>query len=330
MRAGLLWIGLLCAAGGVSAQAPTLANVEYARVNNQPLRLDLYLPATPAAARPLIVFVHGGGWNSGSKAPIQAAMLPLLEQGMALASVDYRLVNAQHAALYGGIGAVIFPAAVHDIKAAIRFLRANAMVYGLDPQRFGIWGSSAGSHLAVVVALSDGNALLEGEVGDFPGISSAVQIAVDAYGPSDLLRMGIDAELAGFNGAGWDAPNTAHAALIGCAAQGMGAILDNLANPDPPWPQCVAQAELANPVLHVDAGDPPVWIGHADNDATVPWTQSQRLYTALQGAGVTSTFVRVAFGGHQLQEAQYAQARTFIVTHLVHEAPIFRNGFEAQ
>ena len=295
-----------------AAQVPTHANVEYARVNNQPLRLDLYLPSTPTSGRPLVIFVHGGGWNSGSKAPIQAGMLALLQQGIALGSVDYRLVNAQNAALYGGNSAVIFPAAVHDIKAAVRFLRANAATYGLDAQRFGLWGSSAGSHLATVVALSTGNPQLEGTVGQHPGSSSAVQVVVDAFGPSDILRMGVDATQAGFNGANWDAPDSAHAAFIGCGAQGMGAILSNLGNPAAPWPGCVAQANLANPVLHIDAADPPVWIGHADNDGVVPWTQSQRLFNALQSAGVTSTFVRAGSGGHQLQEAQYAQARSFV------------------
>ncbi len=311
------------------AQTPTHANVEYARVNNQPLRLDLYLPSVPASARPLMIFVHGGGWNSGNKDVIQPAMLPLLDAGIALASVDYRLVNAQHASLYGGTSAVIFPAAAHDIKAAIRFLRANAVSFGLDAQRFGLWGSSAGSHLASLVALSTGDSALEGSVGDHDATSSAVQVAVDAYGPTDLLNQGVDATQAGFNGAGWDASNTPHAIFIGCGAQGMGAIRANIDNPSPPWPQCVAQANLANPVLQVDAADPPIWIGHADDDPLVPWPQSQRLYDALQGSGVETVFVRVATGGHQLPASAYMQARAFVVAQF--EAPgadVFGDGFE--
>ena len=313
----------------VQAQVPTLANVEYARVNNQPLHLDLYLPDAPATARPLMIFVHGGAWNSGNKDVIQPAMLPLLDAGIALASVDYRLVNAQHAGLYGGMSAVIFPAAVHDIKAAIRFLRSNADTYQLDPMRFGLWGGSAGSHLAALVALSSGNAALEGNVGGHTDTPSGVQVAVDAYGPSDLLRMGIDATQAGFDGSGWDAPNTAHAVFIGCGAQGMGAILQNLGNPAPPWPACVAQANLANPVLQVDAADPPIWIGHADDDPSVPWPQSQRLFDALQIAGVDAILLRVASGGHQLQEAEYLQARNFVLQQFDPIAsPLFADGFE--
>lgn len=329
MHIRLLGLLFFAAMGTAPAQTPTLANIEYARVNNQPLRLDLYLPGAPAANRPLMIFVHGGGWNSGNKDVIQAAMLPLLNQGFALASVNYRLVNAQDAGIYGGMNAVIFPAAVHDIKAAVRFLRANAGSYGLDPQRFGLWGSSAGSHLASLVALSHGDSALEGSVGSHLDVSSAVQVAVDAYGPSDLLRMGVDATLAGFNGAGWNAPNTAHSAFIGCGAQGMGAILTNYDNPAAPWPLCVAQSNLSNPVLQVDPADPPIWIGHANDDGVVPWPQSQRLYDALQIAGVDSIFVRAPSGGHQLQEAQYSQARSFLVQRLSAVEPLlFLNGFE--
>ncbi len=308
------------------AQAPTHANIEYARVNNAPLRLDIYLPATPTSNRPLVIFVHGGGWSSGNKDVVQAGMLPLLNQGYAIASINYRLVNSTDANLYGGMSAVIFPAAVHDVKAAVRFLRANAAVYGFDPNRFGLWGGSAGSHLAAVAGLSTGNIALEGTVGDHVGTSSAVQVIVDGYGPTDILRMGPDASQAGFPGAGWDAPNTSHALLIGCGAQGMGAIRANIDNPAAPWPQCVAQANLANPVLHVDATDPPVWIGHATNDPVVPWPQSQRLYDALLAAAVPTSFVRAATGGHQLGEAQYVQARAFVAAAFA--APLLRDGFE--
>ena len=327
----LLGVTVMALAPVAFAQVPSLADVEYARVNQQPLRLDLYLPDAPQAGRPLVLFVHGGGWSGGAKFPIAAGMLPLLQQGIALASVQYRLVNSQDAALYGGQDAVIFPAAVHDVKAALRFLRANAQTYGLDAGRFGLWGSSAGGHLATLTALSDGDLQLEGSVGTHLGVSSAVQLVVDAYGPTDLLRMGVDATLAGFDSTTWDAPFASHANFIGCGSQGMGAILNNLDNPAAPWPQCVARVQLANPILHLNAADPPVWIGHATNDPVVPWTQSQRLFDALQANAVPATFVRTPSGGHSLQEAQYAQARSFIVERFasVPEAPLFQDGFEA-
>lgn len=326
-----LLLSLIAWSHSAFAQIPTFADVEYASVNQQPLRLDLYLPSTPLSGRPLVMFVHGGGWSGGSKSPIAAGMLPLLEQGIALASVQYRLVNSNDANLYGGTEAVIFPAAVHDVKAALRFLRANAESYGLDSQRFGLWGSSAGGHLSTLAALSAGNQELEGTVGPHLSQSSTVQVVVDAYGPTDLLRMGVDATLAGFSSASWDAPYASHASFIGCGAQGMGAVLNNLDNPSPPWPQCVARANLANPILQIDAGDPSVWIGHANNDPVVPWTQSQRLFDALQAASVPSTFVRTASGGHSLQEAQYVQARAFIIARFANmpESPVCQDGFDS-
>ena len=306
-------IGAVTFVQGASAQAPTLADVEYARVNQQPLLLDLYLPNAPARDRPLVLFVHGGGWSGGSKSPIASGMLPLLQQGVALASVQYRLVNSTDAARYGGSEAVLFPAAVHDVKAAVRFLRAHAGTYGLDRSRFGLWGSSAGGHVSTLTALSTGDPQLEGTVGPHLGESSAVQLVVDAYGPTDLLRMGVDARLAGYSSARWDARYTGHANFIGCGAQGMGAILNNLNNPAAPWPLCVARADLANPILQIDASDPPVWIGHATNDQVVPWTQSRRLSDALQAAQVPVTFVTTRSGGHSLPEALYAQARAFVL-----------------
>ena len=325
----MLLAAVLLAVGGIAtAQSPTFANIEYARINGQPLRLDVYLPAAPASNRPLAVFVHGGGWSSGNKDVIQPAMLPLLDAGYALASVDYRLVNTQHANLYGGPDAVVFPAAVHDIKAAVRFLRANAAVYGFDPARIALWGTSAGGHLATLVASSGGNAALEGSVGNHTSTSSAVQLVIDGYGPTDILRMGPDAAIAGFNPAGWDAPNTAHANLIGCGAQGMGAIRANIDNPEPPWPLCVARANLANPVLQAGANDPPVWIGHSNDDAIVPWPQSQRLFDALQGAGVDAAFVRAPSGGHQLGAASWSLARAFLLERFAAEVPMLRDGFE--
>lgn len=331
IRCPLLLLGSMALSAAAFAQTPTHADLEYARVNQQPLRLDLYLPNAPASGRPLLLFVHGGGWSGGSKFPIAPGMVPLLDQGIALASVQYRLVNSTDAALYGGNEAVIFPAAVHDVKAALRFLRAQAQTYGLDSQRFGIWGSSAGGHLATLVGLSAGDPQLEGTVGSHLNQTSDVQLIVDAYGPTDLLRMGVDATLAGFNSATWDAPFAAHANFIGCGPQGMGAVLNNLNNPDAPWPQCVARANLANPVLQIDAADPPVWIGHASNDQVVPWTQSQRLFDALQAANVMATFVRAASGGHSLAEAQYVQARSFVTARFasIPESAVFEDSFEA-
>ena len=146
---------IACAAGPVAADTAvkTTKDIEYARVADQPLRLDLYEPA--AAKAPLLVWVHGGAWERGSKTPMP--LTGLVERGYAVASLDFRPASAAR-----------FPGQVHDIKAAIRFLRAAAPRYGYDARRIGILGASSGGHLAALVGTSNGQADLEGTLGDHP------------------------------------------------------------------------------------------------------------------------------------------------------------------
>jgi acetyl esterase/lipase len=150
-------------------------DLEYARVDDTPLLLDLYLPETTARA-PLFVWIHGGGWSRGDKADINPSIVSLSGDGFAVASLNYRL---------GGV--VLHPRQVQDLKGGIRWLRANAARFGYDPDRIAVGGGSAGAHLALLLGLSGGVAALEGEVGGNLGESSRVQAIVDLYGPSDLL-----------------------------------------------------------------------------------------------------------------------------------------------
>lgn len=151
-------------AAGVSAAclAETLRDIEYAVVDGISLKLDLVLPDAPSAKpAPLVVYIHGGAWISGDKSPTHAPAV--LGPQYAVASVNYRL--AQQAP---------FPAQIHDCKAAVRWLRAHAATYSIDPHRIGAWGSSAGGHLAALLGTSGGVAELEGTVGDCLGVSSTV------------------------------------------------------------------------------------------------------------------------------------------------------------
>ena len=150
------------------AQHHKIADVVYARLGNDVLGLDLYLP-TPSGA-PLVVYVHGGAWRSGSKSSV---MLDLFG-GYAVASVDYRLSRTEK-----------FPAQVHDIKAAIRFLRAEQPKYGYDSSRIAIAGVSAGAHLAALVGVTNRHPKLEGQVGEKPGSSSDVAAIVSLFGASN-------------------------------------------------------------------------------------------------------------------------------------------------
>ncbi|MEM7477525.1 MAG: alpha/beta hydrolase fold domain-containing protein, partial [Planctomycetota bacterium] len=153
----------------------TFRNLIYEIVGDRELPLDLYIPKHDKPL-PLVIWIHGGGWKSGSKNGINRCR-KLLEHGYALASVEYRLS-----------GEAIFPAAVEDCKAAVSFLRLNAKKYQLDPKRFGAWGSSAGGHLvAMLGTTSDGDDFDTHPV--CKQASSSVQAVCNYFGPSDFLRM---------------------------------------------------------------------------------------------------------------------------------------------
>ena len=150
-----------------------IRDLEYAKVDGMPLRLDLYLPQT--AHPPLFVWIHGGGWARGDKADINPSIIELTRDGFAVASLNYRL---------GGVS--LHPKQVQDLKGAIRWLRANSGQYGYDAEQIAVGGGSAGGHLALLLGLSGGVAELEGDVGGNRKESSRVQAIVDLYGPSDL------------------------------------------------------------------------------------------------------------------------------------------------
>jgi acetyl esterase/lipase len=162
------FLALLLVAG---AHAETQTDIEYARAGELVLKLDLHRPQV--ANPPLIVYVHGGAWRAGSKSDVPIAAL--LDHGFAIASVDYRLSTQ-----------AVFPAQIHDIKAAIRFLRAKAAEFRLNTEKIAIIGSSAGGHLAALVGVTNGHKVLEGRIGDHLDQSSRVDAIVSFYGASNL------------------------------------------------------------------------------------------------------------------------------------------------
>ena len=164
-------------------------DIVYARYGSREVKLDLYLPKQPAPGKiPCIVVVHGGGWRSGDKSRFAHIAGALAEQGFATACIGYRLLPE-----------VEFPAPVVDCKAAVRWVRANAAKHGIDPDRIGAIGGSAGGHLVAMLGTSDTVASLEGD-GGHAGTSSRVQAVVAMATPADLTRMGdrqnLGAELA--------------------------------------------------------------------------------------------------------------------------------------
>ena len=164
------------AAAKTAGLAEALRDIEYARVGNKSLKLDLYVP-DGAGPFPVIVWVHGGGWTSGDKA--LSASGPQVRQtarGYAVASINYRF--SQEAK---------FPAQIEDCKAAVRWLRAHAAEHNLDPARIAVWGDSAGGHLASLMGASGGASDLEGDEGNLD-YSSRVEAVVDWFGPSTCSK----------------------------------------------------------------------------------------------------------------------------------------------
>lgn len=243
----------------------------------RPLELDLHLPAEPPApgrSTPVVVFVHGGGWRVGSRhsvGPAYAAaplepFTRLTRAGIAVASVDHRLS-----------GEATWPAPLHDVRAAVRWLRRRGPELGLDPSRVAAWGESAGGHLAALLGLAGPS--LAGEVGltdtDDATLDAPAVAVVDWYGPTDLLAI---------------APTLGAdpAALDSREALMLGAPLSD--EPD--------RAREASPVTHVESGAPPFLLLHGEADRFVPVDQSRRLHRRLQEVGVEAELVTYPGADH--------------------------------
>jgi acetyl esterase/lipase len=233
-------------------------DVVYATVDGKDLGLDLYLPAGVSEPA-LIVWVHGGAWRNGTKAQVP---LVFVRNGLATASLDFRQSTEAR-----------FPANVHDIKAAIRFLRAKAPEYGYRTDRIAIGGSSSGAHLAALVGVTNGHADLEGTVGRYLGESSAVHAILDYYGASNLMTILTQSTPFGLN-----VRRPALDLLLGGQPEDTKDL-----------------AELASPVHHVDAEDPPLLLLHGDQDPQMPINQAHELHGAYRKRGLDAE-LHVVYG----------------------------------
>ena len=319
----LLCLLLLLSIGAHAQPAPTRAAVTYATLGSNALRFDYYAPSTGTGPRPLVIWLHDGGWLSGNRAlPTFAA--PLLNRGIAIAAIDYRLTT--EAGQYGSAG-VNFPAQINDVKGAIRFLRAHATEFNLDPTRFGVWGSSAGGHLAALAATSGNSNELDGDVGGNLGVSSRVQAAVDYYGPIDLLTLTTDVTTPPGSIVDHDGIGAPGSLLIGfnASGQGIGVLRTNANNARAPYPNYLALARAASPLNFVDALDPPTYIVHGTADPQVAIRQSERLRDALNNVGVNTTYVTVPGGVHgEFSSAVHQGAIDFLANTLL--APVMPIG----
>ncbi|WP_197525321.1 alpha/beta hydrolase [Pseudobythopirellula maris] len=298
VRCGILLLGLsacLVARPAISQRLqPTHDDLTYATAPtdsgaDKDLRLDLWLPQVSADKSPLVLWIHGGGWSGGSHDNPPAGLTQLLQRGFAVASVEYRLS-----------GEAIAPAQIHDVKGAVRYLRANAAQYHLDPNRFAAWGSSAGGHLAALLATSGDIDAAEGDIGGNLDQSSAVQAAVDYFGPTHLLTMELDDRDPPGSVIDHDAPNSPESRLIGYdgPGEGIGDLRANIGSLVAPYPEKARLTHLMSPLAHVSSDDAPIYIAHGDLDTSVPILQSMRLAAALDSAGVENVFRRVEGAGH--------------------------------
>lgn len=244
--------------------AKAMRDVAYIPGGGERNTLDLYLPAGATNRLPVIVWVHGGAWRAGSKENCPARRF--VAQGYAVASINYRL--SQQA---------LFPAQIEDCKAAIRWLRAHATEYQLDPDRFAAWGSSAGGHLVALLGTTGDTKQFD--KGANLDQSSRVQAVVDWFGPTDFTQMSkFSLTNSPFDHDAVDAPE---ALLIGGPVQ-----------------QNKNKVAQANPITYVTVGDAPFLIMHGNRDNVVPYQQSELLRDALQKARVPVTLKIVEGAGH--------------------------------
>ncbi len=261
-----------------------IKNVEYANVDGKPLLLDLHFPDHVEGSI-LIVWVHGGAWRGGSKDDMP--LDHLVKAGYSVASVNYRLSTEAK-----------FPAQIHDIKAAIRFLREIAPRYHYRRDPIAIAGSSAGGHLAALVGMTNGHQELEGKIGKYLKQSSSVQAIIDLYGPTNLMTI--------LN------QSTPHGLSVRKPALDLllGAQPENV--PD--------LARLASPVEHVDAEDPPLLMIHGDQDPQVPINQSHELAGKYQQFARPCQFEVIHGGEHGgksfYDDQRQALMKRFLATHL--------------
>jgi acetyl esterase/lipase len=232
----------------------------------RPLKLNIFYTPNATAPRPAVIWLHGGGWLAGE--PLAGTALTgdrdrllarMARHGYVMVGLTYRLS-----------GEARFPAAVEDVKAAVRWLRANAASYHIDPRRIAVWGASAGGYLAALTGVTCGVADLEGQ-GANAGQSSCVQAVIDWFAPIDFQVL-----------LAQPGPNDAVKRFLGCEDQCPAALL-----------------QRSNPLNYIKADAPPFLIMHGDADVLVPMEQSRLLWQGLKARGVAARLETVPGANHE-------------------------------
>ena len=278
----LILVGLSCLAfsqepdadappAASSASVTLLHDVEIGTGGGRTLHAEIAFPAKlPPKPMPAVIWIHGGGWRLGTHKKNTAQWL--VDYGYFTASIEYRLSDEAK-----------WPAQIEDCKLAVRWLRANAAKYHVDPDRIAVWGGSAGGHLVACLGTMD-DPRFEGQ-GGYPGVSSKVQAVVDYCGPVDFTKggPGIQKNMA-------KAPDFESPGLIGLFG---GSFKEKTAL----WKE-------GSPIAYVKPGDPPFLIVHGTKDQSVPYEQGEAMVAALKKAGVPVEFITVKGGGHGMRAAK--------------------------
>ncbi len=259
-------------------------DVEYGKAGERSLKLDVIKPKVASEKpRACIVWIHGGGWQNGNKSSGTARLAGLVATGNYVGVlVGYRLTDEAS-----------WPGQIHDCKAAIRWVRANAKTLDIDAEKIGVWGSSAGGHLVSMLGTSGDVKELEGKNGT-PDVSSRVACVVDFCGPSDFLAISKD------NPKLNDPAGPVYKLLGGPISEKQDA------------------AKSASPVTYVSADDPPFLIVHGTEDRTVAIKQAELLHAAQKKAGNKTTFVKITGGGHGIGGPKVEErVQAFLAKHLL-------------
>ncbi len=259
-----------------SDDAVIIKNIPYVQGGGERQQLDLYLPKNYKDVNklPVLVMIHGGGWTSGSKEESASTEAPKL--GYAVAAINYRLTST-----------ATFPAQIEDCKAAIRWLRANASTYNLDAEHIGVWGGSAGGHLAALLGTT--GKTKEFDVGDHLDQPSDVQAVIDYFGPTDFTIMAEKPEE-------FAVLNEPVVLLLGAAPKDK--------------PELAAKA---SPLTYVDQESAPFLIFHGDRDSVVSVDQSIRFEKALKDAGVEVEMFITPGAGHDAAACTPQEASRLLV-----------------
>ena len=289
MRIALTLLALTLTSLADSAADFTIKkDIDYSGAANARQMLDLFIPKKAAdKPRPLVVYIHGGGWEGGSKNDAGVLTGLVTDGNFVAASVGYRLTNEAH-----------WPAQIHDCKAAIRWLRAHAGEYGIDPERIAVFGISAGGHLVSLLGTTTGEGPkeLEGDIGANDGVATTVACVINFCGPANFLTFADKGSIISV-----ESPGTAITKLLGG-----------------PLSEKIDAATACSPVTHITKNDPPFLHIHGTKDNLVPYAQALEFDAALEKAGVPSTLLTGTDGGHVFFSKELIeQMKTFLARHLL-------------